>query len=66
MTAYEEMDLAFARSCFRQAKKLMTALVDRYRHTEPVVETLQDLDRRIEWQWLLRRQCLRATNRSAS
>lgn len=55
MTAYEEMDLAFARSCFRQAKKLMTALVDRYRHTEPVVETLQDLDRRIEWAMVIKK-----------
>lgn len=49
MTAYDKIDLAFARSCFRQAKKLMTALASHYRHTEPVVETLQELDRRIEW-----------------
>ena len=48
MTAYDEIDLAFARSCFRQAKKLMTALVNHYRHIEPVTETVSDLDRRIE------------------
>ena len=55
MTAYDEINLAFARSCFRQAKKLMTTLVSHYRHTEPVVETLQDLDRRIEWAMVMKK-----------
>jgi len=49
MSAFDEIERAFGYSCFRQAKKLMITFVHHYRHIECVSETIQDLDRRIEW-----------------
>lgn len=48
MTAYDKIDQAFARSCFRQAKKLMRVLVQHYRQTEMPLGTAQELERRIK------------------
>lgn len=55
MTAYDDIDRAFARACFRQAKQSMTFFVHHYRHTEKVTETtettktIETLERRIAW-----------------
>ena len=49
MTPYEKIDQAFALSCFRQAKKLMNALVQHYQQTEATTETIQELNRQIKW-----------------
>ncbi|MFT6490661.1 MAG: hypothetical protein ACJAXQ_001444 [Parvibaculaceae bacterium] len=55
MTAYDDIDRAFARACFRQAKQSMTFFVHHYRHTEKVIETTETtetsetLERRIAW-----------------
>ncbi|MBV1885586.1 MAG: hypothetical protein KUG61_00790 [Parvibaculaceae bacterium] len=55
MTPYEKIDQAFARSCFRQAKKLMNSLVQHYQQTEAPTETIQELNRQIRWAMLCKK-----------